>query len=61
MIKALDLISLLLIWGYILVFFLFLHSFLPLRKNRLLWLPALGVSSIFSRSEEHTSELQSPS
>lgn len=57
MIKALDLISLLLIWGYILVFFLFLHSFLPLRKNRLLWLPALGVSSIFSNMIIYSNDL----
>ena len=48
MIKALDLISRLLIWGYILVFFLILHSFLPLRKNRLLWIPAVVISAFFS-------------
>lgn len=41
MIKLLDIIALLLEWGYSFVFFWMLHTFIPLRKSWLLRIPAL--------------------
>lgn len=48
MIKLLDILSFLLEWSYAIVFFLILHSFIPLRRNKIVRIPALIVCAHFA-------------
>lgn len=48
MITFLDILSYLATWGYILIFFLILHRFIPLRKNKLVRVLALIVCVPFA-------------
>ena len=57
MIKALDLITLLLGWSYGFLFLLILHSFIPLRRNRLLWIPAYVICSFFANMVIYSNDL----
>lgn len=57
MIKVLDLITLLLGWSYGFLFLLILHSFIPLRRNRLLWIPAYVICSLFANMVIYSNDL----
>ena len=57
MITALDLITLLLGWSYGFLFLLILHSFIPLRRNRLLWIPAYVICSFFANMVIYSNDL----
>lgn len=48
MIRFLDILSFLLEWSYVFVFFLILHSFIPLRQNRVVQVLALIICSYFA-------------